>query len=166
MQGELAGGDWLERRYHPDLEPLAERALRAAGLAWHDEPEAERQLRIAEQLAPQHRAVVVAHYRYFLYKHRFAEALPYLERCLAMFAQVLGWPDPARPLIEVAECELGDAPDLRAWMFARQAYGYLLLRLGRTQEGIAVLEALVALDVRDQIKTRVLLDVITRPAES
>jgi tetratricopeptide (TPR) repeat protein len=158
MSSELTQGDWLERRYHPDLDPRAERALRAAGLAWQQESEAERQLRIAHELAPEHRAVAIAHYRYYLYKHRFAEALPHLERCLAMFASALAGQD-------MAELALTDAPEPRAWMFARQAYGYLLLRLGREAEGIAALEALVALDGRDQTKTRSLLAVVTRPAD-
>jgi tetratricopeptide (TPR) repeat protein len=157
MSSQCTGGDWLERRYHPDLDPRAERALRAAGLAWDHESEAESQLQIALELAPEHRAVAIAHYRYYLYKHRFADALPYLERCLGIFASALGDLDRAH--------SDHDTPELRAWMFARQAYGYLLLRLGRVPEGIAELEDLVETDVRDQTKTRSLLAVVTRPAD-
>jgi tetratricopeptide (TPR) repeat protein len=164
MDREAASG-WLAQRYHRDLDPRAERALRAAGLAWHVEEEAERQLALAAELSPGHRAVQLAHYRYYLYKHRFAEALASLQRCLTSFADALGWDDAAQPPFACAECELGEAPELRAWMFARQALGYLLLRLGRTAEGVAVLQQLTTFDVHDQTKTRVLLSVVTRPAD-
>lgn len=49
---------------------------------------------------------------------------------------------------------------LRSAALCWQAYGYVSLRSGHESEGRAALERLSLLDVMDQTKTRVLLDVI------
>jgi hypothetical protein len=52
---------WLHRRTHgDDLPAAAERALRAAGLAWQDEAIAEGRIHDALALAPGHLAVQIA----------------------------------------------------------------------------------------------------------
>jgi hypothetical protein len=155
----LATG-WLDRRAYPDLHPEAERALRAAALCWHRESEAEAQLERASDLAGEHVAVLIADYRYRLYKHRFEEARQAAERCLAAAAARLGLPADYREVRpEHADFAALD-PDVRFWLFTLQAYGYVLLRCGRLEEGRAALEALTLLDATDQTKTRVLLQVI------
>jgi hypothetical protein len=153
---------WLEQRHYVDLDPRAERALRAAGLCWNDEAKAREQLREAADIAPGHMAVVVAHYRYHLYKHRFEEARAYAERCLAISSAELRLP--ADPTLVTGEHADFGAPDARVrfWLFALQAYGYVLLRCGARQAGMAALGKVVELDTSDQTKTRVLVDVIAR----
>jgi hypothetical protein len=153
---------WLEGRYHADLEPIAERAIRAAGLAWQDEPEAKRQLALAASIAPDHMAVLIAHYRYNLYKHDYLPAETYAARILAALAHRLGiaadWQQVASGDTDFAS----DNPDIRSWLFVLQAYGYVLLRLGRRDQAMAALRRIVALDTGDQTKTRALLRVIER----
>jgi hypothetical protein len=151
---------WLDQRHYTDLDPRAERALRAAGLHWHDEAEAERLLGEAARLAPAHMAVVVAHYRYALYKHRFDEARGHAEACLSLASDALGLPRDFR-LVTGAHADF-TAPDprVRLWLFAMQAYGYVLLRCERRDEGMAALAKVVELDREDQTKTRVLVAVI------
>jgi tetratricopeptide (TPR) repeat protein len=156
--------DWLALRHYPDLDPRAERALRAAGLSWQDEAEAERKLAEACALSPEHIAVSIAHYRYHLYKHRFQEAERYARECLRRAARDLGLPEDYREVrCEHADFALQEA-GVRFWLFGLQAYGYVLLRCGRRDEGIEALQKLAELDRTDQTKTRILLDVITRPA--
>ncbi len=155
-------GSWLEQRHYADLDPGAERALRAAGLSWHDEREAEQLLEEAERVAPTHVAVIVAQYRYRLYKHRFAEAETYAARCLSLASSGLGLPDDYRIVTgEHADFTASDAR-VRFWLFALQAWGYVLLRCGRHADGQRALAKVVELDRNDQTKTRVLVDVIAR----
>ena len=155
--------DWLAQRDYPDLDPRAERALRAAGLSWHDEPEAERQLAEACLYASGHIAVAIAHYRYHLYKHRFHEAEGFARECLRRAARDLGLPeDPRAVRPEHADFTAQEA-GVRFWLYGLQAYGYVLLRCGRREEGVETLQRLVELDQTDQTKTRILLEVITRP---
>jgi hypothetical protein len=156
------GSAWLDQRQYLDLDPRAERALRAAGLAWHDEPAAERLLGTAAAFAPGHIAVVVAHYRYHLYKHRFDSARGYAERCLSAASADLGLPDDLWAVTRAHADFTSADPRVRFWLFALQAYGYILLRCGRRDEGMVVLRKVVALDEADQTKTRVLVDVIGR----
>jgi len=155
----LATG-WLDRRAYPDLHPEAERALRAAALCWHLESEAEEQLGRASKLAGDHVAVLIADYRYRLYKHRFEQARHAAERCLAAAAARLGLASDFREVRpEHADFAALDT-DVRFWLFTLQAYGYVLLRCGLREEGRAALERLSLLDATDQTKTRVLLQVI------
>ena len=158
-QTGLATG-WLERRTYPDLHPEAERALRSAALCWQREAEAERFLERAQQLAGEHVAVLIAQYRYRLYKHRFEEAREAAARCLVAAAQRLGLPADFRAVRpEHADFAALDS-DVRFWLFTVQAYGYVSLRSGHHDEGRAALERLSELDKTDQTKTRVLLQVI------
>ena len=103
---------WLDQRDYDDLDGQAERALRAAGVAFQDDNQAEANLAAARAVAPTHRA----------------------------------------------------APDAktRFWLFALQAHGYVLLRLGRRQEAFEAFRKIIELDRSDQTKTRVLLEVLEK----
>ena len=155
----LATG-WLDRRAYPDLPAEAERALRAAALCWQRDEEAEMHLERARELAPDHVAVLIARYRYLLYKHRFSEAREAAIRCLATAAALLEVPRDFRQVLPTHADFGAMNPDVRVWLFTLQAYGYVSLRAGHTEEGRAALEHLAALDTADQTKTRVLIQVI------
>jgi hypothetical protein len=153
---------WLEQRHYADLDPRAERALRAAGLCWHDDARARELLREAADVAPGHMAVVVAHYRYHLYKHRFEEARAYAQRCLSLSSAELHLPDDYSIVTSAHANFAAPDPGLRFWLFALQAYGYVLLRCGQREAAMAALGKVVELDGEDQTKSRVLIDVIAR----
>lgn len=156
---------WLEGRYHEDLAPEAERAIRAAGLAWQRPQEAERHLAEAERIAGDHLAVMIARYRYALYKHEFSTALLQAERVLAA-ARRLNIPADWRE-VRAGDADFSsDAPQVRFFLFVLQAYGYVLLRLDRLDEGTDALRRVTELDVRDQTRTRILLKVILDRAEA
>jgi hypothetical protein len=155
---------WLGQRHYADLDPRAERALRAAGLSWDDEPAAERLLAEAAAIAPTHVAVAIAHYRHALYKHRFESARVHAERCLGFAADQLGLPRDVRAVTSAHADFASAEPRVRFWLFALQAYGYVLLRCGQRDEGMEMLRAVVALDPTDQTRTKVLVAVIARAA--
>jgi hypothetical protein len=157
-----SGPRWLDQRTYPDLPTEAERALRLAGLAWHREAEAEAHLARAAELAPDHLAVMVAHYRYHFYKHHYDRAERFARRCLDAVAAKLGIPREFEAVTSDQADFTGDDPLVRFWLFAMQAYGYVLLRLGDDARGRAALEKVTALDAPDKTKTRVLLQVIAQ----
>jgi tetratricopeptide (TPR) repeat protein len=151
---------WLNGRFHPDLPPEAELAIRRAGALYHRTREARAELERALELAPEHLAVWIAHYRFHFYKHDYAQAETCARRCLSLVGKALSL---AESLNEVSAPQLEPLCEderLRFWLFAWQAYGYVLLRLGREAEGEEIFERLAALDTRDFTKTRVLLEVI------
>ena len=155
-----SGPRWLTQRQYPDLPSEAERELRLAGLSWHDEAVAETHLANAARLAPTHLAVVVAHYRYHFYKHHYVEARQYAGQCLRAVGETLGLPADFEAVTSADADFCGDDPVVRFWLFGMQAYGYVLLRLGETERGQAVLRKITELDQPDNTKTRVLLQVI------
>lgn len=155
------GARWLDQRAHPDLPAAAERALRQAGLSWHDEGEAEAQLSRAAELAPGHLAVLIAQYRYHFYKHHYEQAAHFARECLARVATEIGIPREVAAVKREHADFNGDNPLVRFWLFAMQAYGYVLLRLDKRAEGEAVLAQVTHLDEADHTKTRVLLQVMS-----
>ena len=152
---------WLNRRYYGgDLPAGAERALHAAGLAWHDEAAAEGHILDALALAPGHLAVHIGAYKFYFYRHRLAEALPHAEICLADALRRSQLPadwrdlradDPAFSLLE---------PAPRLVLFSLIALGYVLARLGREAESRAVLGKVADLDPEDRMSARRLLAIL------
>lgn len=155
-----AASRWLDQRHHPDLPVEAERALRQAGLLWHREDEAQAFLARAAELAPGHLAVAIARYRYHFYKHHYPEAAHFAQECLTHVANRLGIPADVLSVTSDHADFTSEDPLIRFWLFGMQAYGYVLLRLGQSARGRAVLEKVVRLDRNDSTKTRVLLTVI------
>jgi hypothetical protein len=159
LQAE-SGTRWLDQRSYPDLPSEAERELRLAGLSWHEERRAEAHLASAARFAPGHMAVLVAHYRYHFYKHHYEQARRFAGECLSAIGKTLGLPAEFEAVTGAHADFRGDDPKVRFWLFAMQAYGYVLLRLGETERGQAVLRKITELDEPDNTKTRVLLQVI------
>lgn len=150
----------MQGRFHPDLPADAERALRAAGALYHSEALARDELKRARELAPEHLAVWIAHYRFHFYQHRYVEAEECARKCIALVSARLGLPSDLL-LVEGNETDFTvDDPGLRFWLFAWQAYGYVLLRLDQDERALQVLQKLCQLDARDITKTQILLSVI------
>lgn len=152
--------DWLDQRRIEDLDPRAERALRAAGQHFSSDALAEQWLGEAAQIAPEHPAVLLAFYRYHLYKHRYPEAERFARQLLARSADELGLP---RGLLDTRSTHAdftSSDPRIRFWLYGMQALGWVVIRDGRLDEGKALMRKVVELDPSDQTKTRVLLDVI------
>ena len=68
----------------------AERHLRAAGEAYHQDDVAETHLLAALQIAPDHPAALIGLYRFYFYKGRLLEALEVARMCLAKATRELG----------------------------------------------------------------------------
>jgi Flp pilus assembly protein TadD len=155
--------DWLDQRRIEDLDPRAERALRAAGQHFSSDAVAEQWLAQAADIAPSHPAVLLAFYRYHLYKHRYPEAEVFARKLLAQSADELGLP---RNLLDTQSTHAdftSSEPQIRFWLYGMQALGWVVIRDGRLSEGKALMRKVVELDPTDQTKTRVLLQVIEHP---
>jgi hypothetical protein len=130
------------------LPPAAERGLRLAGLAYHDDQVAERHLQEAADAAPDHAAVLIGRYRFYFYKGRLREALDVARACLAKAARDLGLTaDWRRVRREDADFGSYDAVLPRFFLFTLKGYGYLHMRLGELAEGrtaLALLEPIRA----------------------
>jgi len=150
--------DWLNRRYYGgDLPPQAERALHQAGLDWSDETAAEGHIAEALALAPGHLAVRLGAYKFYFYRHRLAEALPQAEACLAHAARQLNLAADWR-MVTAGQARFSEVDEkARFYLFSLMACGYLMVRLGRTEEGKAVLGKVAELDPKDRLGAASLL---------
>lgn len=157
----ITDDSWLDRRYYGgDLSAAAERALHVAAAAWDDPPAAEAALDAAEALAPGHRAVLLARYKYHFYRTELAAAAPYALACVRDSARALNLPADWR------DVRPGDArfdeieAEPRFFLFALKAYGYVCVRSGAVEEGKAALAQVIALDPTDATATRRLLALV------
>ncbi len=145
------------------LPPEVERLLAAAGQAYHCGEEAERCLREAHALAPDHAAVLIGLYRFYFYKGRLSEALGIARLCLAKAARENGiagdWWLVRR---EDADFQSFDAVLPRFFMFTLKGYAYLLMRLRQFAEARLATMKLLELDPSDKIGAKVLLGVLER----
>jgi tetratricopeptide (TPR) repeat protein len=144
-----------------DLPSEAALHLHHAGLAYGEDKVAERHLREAEALAPDHAAVLIALYRFYFYKGRLRDALEIAMVCLKKAARENGFkPDWREVRRQDGEFNSYDARLVRFYLFTLKVYAYLQMRLGRLEEGREAVLKLLELDPSDKIGARVLLDVL------
>lgn len=138
----------------PEIAALIERAAEAYG-----EPRAEHLLLRAYFHEPEHLTVLVALYRYFYYQHRYAEAFLVAERAMAAAARRLelrcDWQQ--LNLQRIGGCVLRSMTLTRFYLMALKGAGYLMLRMGETQAGLARLEKVEELDSDDRLGVRSLV---------
>ena len=134
----------------------------AAAAEQYAEGTAEQPLLAAQALAPDDLTVLVGLYRFYYYQHRYADALAIAERVMAVVGPRLALPahwrqiDPAA-LAAAAERGIGL---LRFYLLALKGAGYLSLRLGRFEQGKAMLAKVVELDEGNRLGARLLLEVL------
>jgi tetratricopeptide (TPR) repeat protein len=146
------------------LPPLAEHYLAQAGLNYSsDAAAAEDYLARAQQLAPDHFAVLIGFYRYYFYKGRLQEALAVSKICMAKAAREKNFATDWRA-VQKQDADFGDYDDViaRFFMFCLKGYAYLHLRLGDFAEGRAAIDKLLQLDAADRINARLLFDILAR----
>ncbi len=145
------------------LPPAAEEQIRLAGQSYHQAEAAEQHLRLAEELAPNHLAVMIGFYRYYFYKSRLEEALTVAQRCLAQAGRALGL-DPDWQDVSPGDADFGryEAVLPRFYLFTLKGCGYLNLRLGRLDQGRRAVQKLRELDPSDRLGGSVLDGVLQR----
>lgn len=141
----------------------AEWHLWEAGKSYHLDDVAERHLREAEALAPDHAAILIGLYRFYFYKGRLAEALGIAKRCLEKAARenrlAADWRD-----VRAGDASFSRYDDMlpRFYLFTLKGYAYLQMRLGNLEQGREAVAKLLELDPSDKIGARVLLGVLER----
>ncbi len=150
-----------ENLYFEENLPAQVEALIAQAGGLYGEGGAERPLLEALRLAPESLNVLVAVYRFYYYQHRLEDALEIAGRALAITARRLNLPLDWK-LLNEGHVNVGSAAMalLRFHLLSLKAEAYLLLRLGRREEGRAILEKLLALDSNNRLGAKQLLEVV------
>jgi len=121
--------------------------------ARYGEPEAEHSLLMACFLEPEHPTVLVALYRYFYYRHRYADALIVADRAIALSAAQLQIPTDWRTLSK-DDLDRAAAVSMtltRFLLLALKGAGYLELRLGDATGALERFEKVMEMDTRDRL---------------
>ena len=146
--------------FEESLPPEVETLLQQAGELYGD-GEAEPLLVEALRLAPESLNVLVAAYRFYYYQHRLNDALNIAGLALAVTSRCLEIPADWNVLTSAHISQTGPATMalVRFHLLSLKAEAYLLLRLGRSAEGRAMLEKLLELDSHNRLGAKQLLEV-------
>ena len=149
---DLLDFDGEEMYFDHPPSPTVEDLLAKAALHY-GEMEAELSLLQAYFLEPEHLTVLVALYRYFYYRHRYAEAFVVAERAIARTATQLGLSADWHAL---SKKDLGSAVLVsmtltRFLLLALKGAGYLKLRLGDPAGALERFEKVVEMDTEDRL---------------
>ena len=147
---------YFEESVLPEVEAL----IQTAG-ALYAEGEAEKPLLEALRLAPESLNVLVALYRFYYYQHRLEHALGVAGQALSVTARRLGIPLDWK-LLGAEHISQGGSASLalvRFHLLSLKAEAFLLLRLGRRDEGRAILTKLLELDTNNRLGAKQLLKV-------
>ncbi|HMK88569.1 MAG TPA: hypothetical protein VK446_02900 [Methylocystis sp.] len=141
----------------------AEESLELASEAYADSEVAEAHLRRAEEVAPDHAAVLIGFYRFYFYKGRLPEALQIAIRCLQKAARENDIPKDWRQVRATdAVFDSYDEVLPRFYLFTLKGYAYLQMRLGELEESRDAIMKLLELDPSDKIGAKALLGVLDR----
>ena len=126
--------------------------------------EAELPLLQAYLKAPESLNVLVALNRFYYYQHRLQDALLVSERALAIIRQSIDFPNNWQT-IEVHH--IRDAPKdlltrIRLYLFTLKSVGFLNMRLENLTLSQNIFEKLVALDSKDRIGAKGLLELVIK----
>ena len=124
--------------------------------------EAELPLLQAYLRAPESLNVLVALNRFYYYQHRLTEALMISEKALNLIRQNIDFPNDWQQL---ERTHITDAPKesltrIRLYLFTLKSIGFLNMRLENLQLSRDIFEKLIALDDKDRIGAKGLLDVL------
>jgi hypothetical protein len=134
------------------LNPEAE-ALITEAADHYGEERAQHSLLRAYFLEPEHLTVLVALYRYFYYRHQYADALIVAERATTCVARQLNLPTDWRSLsrADLGHAVLESMSLTRFLLLALKGAGFLLLRLDQPALALERFEKVVEMDTSDRL---------------
>jgi tetratricopeptide (TPR) repeat protein len=124
--------------------------------------EAELPLLKAYLRAPESLNVLVALNRFYYYQHRLTETLIISEKALGLIQSGIDLPEDWR-LLEMSH--ISNAPDqtlsrIRLYLFTLKSIGFLNMRLENLDLSRSIFEKLVAVDIKDRIGAKGLLELV------
>ncbi len=136
-------------------QPLGEEAesLIAMAAEKYGQPAAERRLMRAYFLEPEHLTVLVALYRYFYYRRRYADALIVADRAITVALRQLNLSDDWRAFSQqtLGYAVLASMSMTRFLLLALKGAGYLLMRLGDPKGALERFEKVLEIDTSNRL---------------
>ena len=158
---DLHNFDGEQMYFDEDVSAVVKDLIETASEAYSD-GEAEMPLLRAFYLAPQSISVLVALYRFYYYQHRYEDALVAAGTSMRLVSERLhfpvGWQD-----MDINALGYGVMQSMtlvRFYLLALKGAGYLNLRLGNIDTGIAMLNKVIELDAEDRLGAVALLKTV------
>lgn len=126
--------------------------------------EAELPLLKAYLRAPESLNVLVALNRFYYYQHRLADALLISEKALTLIRQAIAFPQDWQQLEmkHISESPKDLLTQIRLYLFTLKSIGFLNMRMENLDLSRSIFEKLVALDDRDRIGAKGLLELVVQ----
>lgn len=114
--------------------------------------------------APESLNVLVALNRFYYYQHRLEEALIVSERALALIRADIDFPEDWRELQaeHIHQAPKDSLTRIRLYLFTLKSIGFLNMRLLNLDLSRGIFEKLVAVDDKDRIGTKALLELVVQ----
>ena len=130
--------------------------------------EAELPLLQAYLRAPESLNVLVALNRFYYYQHRLQEALLISEKALGLIRRNIGLPENWQSLEanHISEAPKDLLTGIRLYLFTLKSVGFLNMRLENLALSRSIFEKLVALDSKDRIGAKGLLELVVQRQEA
>lgn len=154
---------YFQQQDSPEVETLIQSASENYGKDLAELPLLKAYLRAPESLN-----VLVALNRFYYYQHRLPEALLISEKALALIRRDLAFPDDWRQLQpgHIAEAPKDRLTRIRLYLFTLKSIGFLHMRLENLELSRGIFEKLVALDAKDRIGAKPLLELVLQRQEA
>lgn len=159
---DFTGEDmYFDRPLPPEVDALLADAAERYGSEG-----AEHSLMRAYFLAPEHLSVLVALYRFFYYRQRYAEALTVADRAIALTSRELNLASDWRALTadDLNRAAAESMVVTRFLLLALKGAGFLLMRMERPAEALERFEQAALVDDSDRLGLTDLLDWARRAA--
>ena len=129
--------------------------------------EAELPLLQAYLRAPESLNVLVSLNRYYYYQHRLEEALLISEKALVLIRSSIDFPEDWQTLSmqHISEAPKDNLSRIRLYLFTLKSIGFLNMRMENLLLSREIFEKLVALDEKDRLGVKPLLDLVERRLE-
>jgi len=154
---------YFEQEDAPDVQSLIKVASEL-----YSSGEAELPLLKAYLRAPESLNVLVSLNRFYYYQHRLEDALLISEKALTLIRRGIDVPENWQDLqvSHIADAPKDSLARIRLYLFTLKSIGFLNMRMEKLALSRGIFEKLVALDDRDRIGAKGLLELVVKRQEA
>jgi len=137
--------------------------LISAAANWDNTAESEKYINeaLAKTSDPE---VLVTAYRYFVYKHKYPQALQAVENLFDTIKNAENFPDDWEQLKPILLSRLNEPP-VRLFLNAYAASGFVLAKMGELEKAKEATARVKEVDAKNEFGASIVLDILTRPPE-
>jgi tetratricopeptide (TPR) repeat protein len=138
--------------------------LKLAADKWDNTAEAEKYINEALAKSPDNIDVLVTAYRFFFYKNKFSQVLEVADKVTNIVKDIENFPDNWEQLKPIL-IERQNDPQIRLYLNAYAASGFVLARLGQLEKAKEVAARVKEVDVKKEFGASTIFEILTSPPD-